>query len=88
MNTLIPDYEQKLRGDREKYTDDIRLRFIYKWYSSFPFSFLIWKKEIINLKPKDIFILLFVSAIHGSIVLETYLYHCACISLLTERLQH
>ena len=54
----------------------------------FHFSFFMGKKEIINWKPKKCFMLLFVSAIHGSMVLETYLHHCACISLLTEGLQH
>ena len=54
----------------------------------FHFSFFMGKKEIINWKPKKYFMLLFVSAIHSSMVLETYLQNCACISLLTEGLQH
>ena len=52
------------------------------------FSFIMGMKEIINWKPTKLFYDYIFSAIYGSMVLETYLHQCACISLLTEGLQH
>ena len=65
--------------DYTLYTNDTHL---------YHFSFYIGNKEIINWKPTKLFYDFIFSAIYGSMVLETYLPHCARIFLLTERLQH
>ena len=52
------------------------------------FSFIMGMKEIINWKPTKLFDDYISSAINGPMVLETYIHHCACISLLTKGFQH
>ena len=78
----------KRQGERKS----IQMKLDYTLFTNdthlFHFSFIMGMKEIINLKPKDSLYAFICSAIYGLMVLETYLHHCPCISLLTEGLKH
>ena len=67
----------KGQGKRKKNTDDTRLHFIYKLYSSFSFLFLHGEEGDHQLEAYKKVLCFFVSAIHGSMVLETNVHHFA-----------